>query len=95
MSVKKDLAGNEPILTIVANHIVHLTGGSIAVLFAVNQESGSPNARDTTDSAQASRTTTDNNDIVVGLRDLDRADTSQQRDERRREGDFAEHHSEG
>lgn len=56
-------------ITIIANDIVHVTRGAIAVLLAVEEQRSSPHTRDTTQGTETRGTTTDNDDIVVCLGD--------------------------
>lgn len=58
--------------TIVANHIVHVPGRRIAVFTRVKDNSLTQNSRQTAEGAQSSRTTTNDNHIIVSLGDSSR-----------------------
>lgn len=57
------------IFTIVANDIVHVARGGIAITVVIKQQGCATDAGDTTEGTQASRTTTYDDDIVIGLWD--------------------------
>lgn len=53
--------------TVVANHIVHVPGRRIAVFTRVKDHSLTQNTRQTAEGTKSSRTTTNDNHIVVSL----------------------------
>lgn len=71
---------------------MHLASNTIPVFLTVKQQGGSPDTRDTTDGTQASGTTADNDDIVVGLGNGGRGRESPEGEEDGQEGRNSESH---